>query len=181
MSAPLTKAARQAQISALLISRPVRSQTELAVLLESESGITVNQATLSRDLEEIGAAKQRLPGGGVAYVLPPEGPAGEPTHAAEEPQARLQRLLAELLLATDHSANLAVLRTPPGAAQFLASALDRSGLDSVVGTIAGDDTVLVVARTADGGAALARRLLAWAQHGCQADTAIDRQRVLAHH
>ena len=63
----------------------------------------------------------------------------------------------------DASGNMAVLRTPPGAAQFLASALDRSGLSDVVGTIAGDDTILVVAREAVGGAALGDKLAGWAR------------------
>lgn len=169
MDAPLTKAARHARIAALLDGRPVRSQTELAGLLVAEAGVTVNQATLSRDLDELGAAKRRRADGTVAYVLPADGPAGEPAYAGAEPHGRLHRLLGELLVSTDSSGNLAVLRTPPGGAQLLASALDRSRVDGLVGTIAGDDTVLLVAREPGGGAELVRRLLAWAQHGRRAD------------
>lgn len=156
---PVTKAARHERIIQLVRARPVRSQTELADLLHAE-GITVTQATLSRDLEELGAVKVRgTDGGAAAYLIPEDG--NPPLRHAEQAPARLVRLLRELLTGADSSGNLVVLRTPPGAAQFLASALDRSGLDDVVGTIAGDDTILVVARRTDGGADLAAKLLAW--------------------
>ena len=84
---------------------------------------------------------------------------------AEQAPARLVRLLRELLTGVDTSGNLVILRTPPGAAQFLASALDRSGLPEVIGTIAGDDTILVVARTEHddtSGQRLAAKLSGWA-------------------
>lgn len=151
---PGTRAGRHARIVELVRDRAVRSQTELAELLAGE-GVQVTQATLSRDLEELGAVK--VSG---HYLIPEDGRA--PLRAAEQPPARLVRLLRELLTGTEASANIAVLRTPPGAAQFLASALDRSGLADVVGTIAGDDTILVVARDATGGRALADRLAHWA-------------------
>jgi transcriptional regulator of arginine metabolism len=157
---PMTKTARHARISEIIRSRPVRSQTELADLLAA-GGISVTQATLSRDLEELGAVKVRgTDGGAGSYVLPEEG--SPPMRPAEQAPARLQRLLRELLTGADSSANLAVLRTPPGAAQFLASALDRSGLPEVVGTIAGDDTIAVIAREQTGGSRLAAMLLRWA-------------------
>ena len=156
---PVTKTARHERIVQLVRDHPVRSQTELAALLQAE-GISVTQATLSRDLEELGAVKVRTGDGPAVYVIPEDG--NPPLRTAQEAPARLQRLLRELLTGADSSGNLVVLRTPPGAAQFLASALDRSGLDDVVGTIAGDDTILVVARRTDGGADLAAKLLAWA-------------------
>ncbi|HET6212318.1 MAG TPA: arginine repressor [Micromonosporaceae bacterium] len=162
MTGPVTKTARHARIVELIRDRAVRSQTELALLLAA-SGIQVTQATLSRDLEELGAVKLRgTDGGPAAYVVPEEG--RPPMRSAEQAPARLVRLLRELLTGTDYSGNLVVLRTPPGAAQFLASALDRSGLPDVVGTIAGDDTILVVAREhADGaGRVLADKLATWA-------------------
>jgi transcriptional regulator of arginine metabolism len=156
---PVTKAARHERITQLVRGRPVRSQTELADLLHTE-GITVTQATLSRDLEELGAVKVRGTDGGPAvYLIPEDG--NPPLRHAEQAPARLVRLLRELLTGADSSGNLVMLRTPPGAAQFLASALDRSGLDEVIGTIAGDDTVLVVCRRTDGGTDLAAKLLAW--------------------
>ena len=133
----------------------VRSQTELAERL-AEDGVQVTQATLSRDLEELGAVKV-----GGAYLIPEDGQ--RPLRDAEQAGTRVIRLLRELLTGTDASGNLAVLRTPPGAAQFLASALDRAGLSDVVGTIAGDDTIFVVARD-DGpgsGAALAAKFANW--------------------
>ncbi|GAA4892499.1 ArgR family transcriptional regulator [Stackebrandtia albiflava] len=160
MNTPLTKAARHARISRIIGDRPVRSQTELAELL-AEDGVTVTQATLSRDLEELGAVKVRgTDASPPAYVLPPEGEG--PLRAATQPPDRLLRLLRELLTGADHSGNLAVLRTPPGAAQFLASAIDRTGLRDIVGTIAGDDTILVVARDGLTGAELGEQLLTWA-------------------
>ena len=155
---PLTKAARHARIVEILVRQPVRSQGELARIL-AEDGVHATQATLSRDLEELGAVKLRGPDGGApAYVVPDDGTPPPIRPIAEPTPPRLARLLAELLVATDASGNLAVLRTPPGGAHFLASALDRAGQPDVVGTIAGDDTVLVVARDPDGGAALAERL-----------------------
>jgi transcriptional regulator of arginine metabolism len=153
---PLTKAARQARIADLIGRQPVRSQAELADLLAAD-GVAVTQATLSRDLEELGAVKQRSAGGAAYHVpsgdLPPPG-----RSVSELGPARLLRMLTELLVGVDASGNLAVLRTPPGAAQLLASAIDRAGLPDVVGTVAGDDTLLVVARAADGGSVLAERL-----------------------
>ncbi len=160
MTRPVTRAMRHARIVELIRDRPVRSQTELGELL-ALAGVLVTQATLSRDLEELGAVK--LSG---AYLIPEDG--NRPLRDAEQPPARLIRLLRELLTGVDASGNIAVLRTPPGAAQFLASALDRSGLSDVVGTIAGDDTIFVVARengsgSAGAGAALAAKLSGWSR------------------
>lgn len=150
---PPTRSARHARIAALVQSRPVRSQAELVRLLAAD-GVVITQATLSRDLEELGAAKLRgADGGPGAYVVPDEGAA--PLRPSQAAPPRLTRLLADLLVGAEGSANLAVLRTPPGAAQFLASALDRSGLPQILGTIAGDDTIMVVSRRPDGGPALA--------------------------
>jgi transcriptional regulator of arginine metabolism len=155
----LTRSARHARIAELITAVPVSSQTQLARLL-AESGVEVTQATLSRDLEELGAVKLRGSDGAPAsYVLPPE---NAPLRPAQSAPARLTRMLGDLLTAAEGSANLAVLRTPPGAAQFLASAFDRSGLSEVVGTIAGDDTILVICRDPDGGAAFADQVLRWA-------------------
>jgi transcriptional regulator of arginine metabolism len=150
-----TRVARQARIVELVSRRPVRSQTELLGLLEAE-GIETTQATLSRDLDELGAVKLRgADGGAPVYVIPDD---GSPVRGIEGGTARLARLLGDLLVSSDASGNLAVLRTPPGAAHYLASALDRAALHDVVGTIAGDDTVLVVAREPRTGAELADRL-----------------------
>jgi transcriptional regulator of arginine metabolism len=138
-----SRAARQGRIVELISQRQVHSQSELLALLEAE-GIGTTQATLSRDLDELGAVKLRGADGGVpVYVIPDD---GSPVRGIEGGTARLARLLGDLLVSADASGNLAVLRTPPGAAHYLASALDRAALHDVVGTIAGDDTLLVVAR-----------------------------------
>jgi transcriptional regulator of arginine metabolism len=132
-----SRAARQARVVEIVRDRDVHSQGELLALLERD-GIAVTQATLSRDLDELGAIKVRG-----AYVIPDD---GSPVRGVEGGTARLARLLGDLLTGSDASGNLAVLRTPPGGAHYLASALDRAALHDVVGTIAGDDTLLVVAR-----------------------------------
>ncbi|MGW3482544.1 arginine repressor [Rhodococcus rhodochrous] len=150
-----TRAARQARITALVATRAIRSQPELAALLAAE-GIEVSNATLSRDLEELGAVKLRgADGGPGVYVVPED---GSPVRGVSGGTDRLSRLLGELLVSTDSSGNIAVLRTPPGAAHYLASALDRASLPEVVGTIAGDDTIAVIAREPLTGADLAAKI-----------------------
>jgi transcriptional regulator of arginine metabolism len=160
VSAPTSsRAARHDRIVAILADRPVRSQAELVAALEA-SGFSVTQATLSRDLDELGAVKLRSPDGGLpVYVVPEDGSPLTARGADDGRPHRLVRLLGELLVSAEASANLVVLRTPPGGSSFLASALDRAGLPEVLGSIAGDDTILVIARDPSGGAALASRLL----------------------
>lgn len=155
---PATKGARQDLIRRLLATTAVRSQGQLALELEAQ-GLAVTQATLSRDLVDIGAVKVRRADGTLAYA------AGDQVDAHEDTEQRLSRLAAELLFHADGSANLAVLRTPSGAAQFLASAIDAHEDADVVGTVAGDDTVLVVAREPDGGLRLAQKFLDLAARG----------------
>jgi transcriptional regulator of arginine metabolism len=163
VTGPVTKAARHACIVALLAQRPIRSQTELADALRG-AGVAVTQATLSRDLDGLGAVKLRTPDGGLpAYVVPEDGSPLTARAADDDPPQRLARLLADLMVSAEASGNLVVLRTPPGASNFLASALDRAGLPQVLGTIAGDDTILVVSRDPLGGDDLVRRFLALAQ------------------
>lgn len=161
---PNTKAARQQLITEILGRRPIRSQSELAGLL-MVSGIAVNQATLSRDLDDLDAVKVRHPSGALVYAVPAEGGDRRPRPAQETAarETRLTRLTAELLVSAEASANLVVLRTPPGAAQFLASAIDHAELEPVLGSIAGDDTVLVMTREATGGRAVADRFLHMAE------------------
>jgi transcriptional regulator of arginine metabolism len=150
LTAPGTKVARQRRIIDLVRGVPVRSQTELARLLAAD-GLVVTQATLSRDLEELGATKVRADDGGLVYSVDPD--TGRAT------SERLARVLADLLVSAEPSANLCVLRTPPGGAHLLASALDRAQVDDVIGTVAGDDTVLIVTKRANGGAAVAKHLV----------------------
>ena len=177
MTTPLTKTARQARIADILAREQVRSQEELADLLERYAGVHVTQATLSRDLDELGIVRLRS-GGSLVYALPeePGGPGSHPggpgsqsaarlagtaaATGAESPyDARLARYLGELMTSAEASANLVVLRTPAGAAQFLASVIDHAALPSVLGTVAGDDTVLLIARDPAGGGALAADFL----------------------
>ncbi len=162
---PATKTARHQLIVEIVTHHEVRSQGELAALL-AESGLTVTQATLSRDLVELDAVKVRAASGGLVYAVPAEGGDRRPAAPGETAAAvaRLARLCGELLVSADASANLVVLRTPPGAAQFLASAFDKAEFPEILGTIAGDDTVLVIGRDPVGGADLARRFLALASH-----------------
>jgi transcriptional regulator of arginine metabolism len=227
---PLTKTARQARIAAILAREQVRSQEELADLLERYASVHVTQATLSRDLDELGVVRLRA-GGALVYALPeqpggpgshpggalfspptdpdqaepeqvPDTPGGESAPAPHlarpesspaphlarpesspparlarpepspatrlarpepAPPARLARYLGELLTSAEASANLVVVRTPAGAAQFLASVIDHAALPPILGTVAGDDTVLVIARDPAGGEALAAEFLRLAE------------------
>jgi transcriptional regulator of arginine metabolism len=149
--ATLGKPQRQHRILRILEEQPISSQAQLVQLLESE-GVVATQATVSRDLEELGAVKVRIPGGAMAYAIPEHGRdrGGSDDH--------LRRLMSDFVVDVAHSANIVVLRTPPGSAHVVASALDRASLGDVLGTVAGDDTLLVVCRESVGGAAVAGRL-----------------------
>ncbi len=162
---PPTKRARHATIIALLNRQPVRSQIELAELL-SEQGFAVTQGTLSRDLVEVGALRVRGADGHLVYAVPGEGGDRRPVVGESAAfESRLSRLCSEVLVSAESSANLVVLRTPPGAAQYFASAIDRVGWTSILGTIAGDDTILIISRDPAGGPRLAADFLAMtAQH-----------------
>jgi transcriptional regulator of arginine metabolism len=174
---PVTKAARHAQIAGILEQATVRSQEELAEWL-ARRGVRVTQTTLSRDLVELGAVRLRGPDGSLVYALPDEpggfgslpgslpgtdgAAAGTSPPGAETP-SRLARAASELLVSAEASANLVVLRTPAGAAQFLASVIDHANWPSILGTVAGDDTVLIIARDPAGGQELAGALLRLAE------------------
>ncbi len=147
----LGKPQRQHRILRMLEDQPISSQAQLVQMLEAE-GIVATQATVSRDLEDIGAVKVRIPGGTMAYAIP------EYTRERAPSDDHLKRLMSEFVVEVAHSANLVVLRTPPGSAHVVASALDRAALASVLGTIAGDDTVVVVCNESVGGAAVATEL-----------------------
>lgn len=161
MTVPKSMAARRLRIVELLERHAVKSQAELMTLLEADE-IEVTQATVSRDLDELRAAKVPTETGDLVYAVPGEG--GDMSVRAPDLDAvrgsRLARVGAELIITVDHSGNLVVLRTPPGAAQYLASTIDHTVLTGVIGTVAGDDTVLLVTRDLDGGAAVAERILA---------------------
>lgn len=142
------KAARHRRITQILRTREVGSQSELAKLV---GGVT--QATLSRDLEELGAIKARTRSGDVVYRLPEEPPANG---------AWLERMLREFAVDIEASGNLVVLKTPPGGAGPVARALDGAGVNGVLGTVAGDDTILIICRQGTSGKTIAGRLRALA-------------------
>lgn len=149
--ATLGKPQRHHRISRLLEEQVISSQAQLVELLAADR-VVATQATVSRDLEELGAVKVRIPGGAMAYAIP--------EHAKDRvaPEDHLRRLMGEFVVEVDHSANLVVLRTPPGSAHVVASAIDRAGLAEVLGTIAGDDTVVLVCVERVGGKKTAERL-----------------------
>jgi transcriptional regulator of arginine metabolism len=167
VTTPVTKTARQARIADILTRERVHSQDELAALLR-QYGLTVAQATLSRDLDELGVVRLRAADGKMVYALPsdPGGPSVTdypPATDGVSGTQRLARYLSELLTSAEASANLVVLRTPAGAAQFLASVIDHAAWRSVLGTVAGDDTLLVITRDPAGGDELAAEFLRLAE------------------
>jgi transcriptional regulator of arginine metabolism len=151
----LAKSQRQHRIARLLEDHAVVSQTQLVDLLAAD-GVVATQATVSRDLEDMGAVKVRVPGGDTVYAIP------ELPKDQVAPQDHLRRVMGEWVVEVAQSGNIVVLRTPPGSAHVVASALDRAGVDGVLGTVAGDDTLMVVASERVGGSHVARELSALA-------------------
>ncbi|GGL25475.1 arginine repressor [Phycicoccus endophyticus] len=163
MTVSTSRGARQQRIVEILQAVPVRSQTELLDLL-ARDGIEVTQATLSRDLVDVGAERVRV-GKSLVYAVPGEG--GDRTvRAASAEQERSGRLVGraqELLVSAQASGNLVVLRTPPGAANYLASAIDHTSVEGVLGTIAGDDTIMVITSGAARSREVADLLMSYAR------------------
>ncbi|MFY9263689.1 MAG: arginine repressor [Actinomycetaceae bacterium] len=162
ISIPATRAARQAKIIEVIDGANVTSQGELRKMLAKE-GIKVTQATLSRDLEELRAFKEHNSAGQRVYRIPG---VNELAESESGVHAQLKRWAREVLVSAQSAHNQIVLRTPPGAAQLLASAVDRAVLDGVLGCIAGDDTVLVIADSEQHAVELKNELLELA-HGSQ--------------
>ena len=149
--AKLGKTQRQYLVAKLIDAQPVPNQAALVELLAAE-GVVATQATVSRDLEDLGAIKVRLPGGETAYAVPAL------PKEQQAPEDHLRRMFGDWVVEVAHSDNLVVVRTPPGSAHVVASALDRSGMGGLLGTVAGDDTILVVVAADVGGAAVAETL-----------------------
>ena len=147
----LGKAQRQHVIIRLIEQNVVRNQMDIVELLGAE-GVVATQATVSRDLDDLGAIKVRVPGGEAAYAIP------ELPKEQLAPEDHLRRVFGDWVVEVAHSANLVVLRTPPGSAHVVGSALDRAGLPEIIGTVAGDDTLIVVAAEETGGRSLADQL-----------------------
>ena len=143
-------ASRHRAVRAILAEQVVSSQSHLARLL-ADQGFRVTQATVSRDLRAVGAAKTRSADGTMRYMLEPG--AGRP-----DAMDALAVTLSSFARSIRASGNLVVVKTPPGAAHVVAAAIDGAGLDGVLGTVAGDDTMLIVAGEATGGRAVARSI-----------------------
>jgi len=144
----VSKTQRQKHVAELLAAEAITSQEQIVTHLAAE-GINATQATVSRDLEDLGAIKVRIPGGATAYAIP------DHPHEQVVPQGHLRRVFTEWVVDAQASDNIVVLRTLPGSAHVVASAIDRTGLDEVLGTVAGDDTLLVVAAATSTGEAVA--------------------------
>lgn len=144
----MSKVQRQQAIARLIQQHSVTNQPQLVDLL-GEEGITGTQATVSRDLDDLGAIKVRVPGGATVYAVPEFAP------ERVAPLDQLRRVMGEWVAEVTHSANLVIVRTPPGCAHVVASALDRSGIGGLLGTVAGDDTMMCVATESVGGQQLA--------------------------
>lgn len=147
----MAKNQRQHRIAKLLEDHQVTSQPHLVELL-ARDGVVATQATVSRDLDELGAVKVKVSGGETIYAIP------ELPKDRVAPEDHLRRVMSEWVVEVAHSANLVVLRTPPGSAHVVASALDRSAVSGILGTVAGDDTILAIAAEKTGGATLARKM-----------------------
>jgi transcriptional regulator of arginine metabolism len=147
----LGKPQRQHLETRLIEQHTIRNQMDLVDLLAKE-GVAATQTTVSRDLEDLGAIKVRLPGGDSAYAIP------ELPKDQFAPEDHLRRVLGDWVVEVASSANLVVLRTPPGSAHVVGSALDRAGLEGILGTVAGDDTLILVADEDTGGKAVAQQL-----------------------
>ena len=145
-----------AKILEILDRSRVTSQVQLSEML-LEEGIDITQATLSRDLDELGAKKVKRDGGRSFYMV--GGELEQFDDQVNGPREKLRRMLDELVTTTDHSGNIGMLRTPAGAAQYLASYIDRAGIPDVVGCIAGDDTIFILARDPITGEELVRNLV----------------------
>ncbi len=146
-----TKQSRQLEVGRFIASHMITSQPQLVELL-NEAGITATQATVSRDLDELGAIKVRTATGETAYAIPELAP------ERKAPAEHLRRVMSEWVAEVLYSHNLVVMRTPPGCAHVVGSALDRTGLEGLIGTVAGDDTLICVASERVGGQRLARIL-----------------------
>jgi len=147
----MSKQSRQHMIAKLLEAHAVTSQPQLVELLAGD-GVVATQATVSRDLEDMGAIKVRATGGDSVYAIP------ELPKEQRAPEDHLRRVLGDWVVEVSYSNNLVVLRTPPGSAHVVGSALDRADLDGILGTVAGDDTLLIVASEDIGGEKVAFQL-----------------------
>ncbi|PAU67617.1 arginine repressor [Bifidobacterium criceti] len=154
---PASRAARLNAIEQALVDHVVTSQSQLSAILANQ-GIEVTQATLSRDLDEMNATKTRMPDGTVAYTIDDQAPTSSTDCDSDErAQQQMTRILSGLVTSVAAARNLIVVHTSSGAAQYVASVIDKHTIGGVLGTIAGDDTVLVICVND----AMAERRSAW--------------------
>ncbi len=151
----LAKPQRQHRVARIIEQHAVTSQAQVVDLLAAD-GVVATQATVSRDLEELGAVKVRTSSGESVYAIP------DNSRSPRVPGEQLRRVMGEWVVEVSHSLNLVVLRTPPGSAHVVGSAIDRAGMTGVLGTVAGDDTLLLVVSERVGGERVARQLSALA-------------------
>lgn len=155
-----SRTARQHLIQEIIANKNIASQAELLVELKKK-GFEVTQTTLSRDLDELGAKKIENKKGETKYLIPETDPDRiSDTSAARN---RFEKLASDLVIGVDHSSNLAVIHTPAGAAQFVASIVDHAALENVIGTIAGDNTVLVITKGLKDGKSVAGQIWEYVQ------------------
>jgi len=148
MQMDYSKTQRQRALVQLIRTEPITSQDELADKLAGK-GFAVTQATVSRDLEQIGAVKVRR-GGRLSYAIP--------EHAHDSASPRLETVLQQWVRSIDIAMNMVVLKTPPGSAHLIGVALDQSEIPATVGTICGDDTIFVACRSVAEAGELAKTL-----------------------
>lgn len=160
MKYPDSKLARQHIIEELIVNKAINSQNELLKLLKAK-GFKITQTTLSRDLDEIGAVKKNKSDGNSTYSI--DRKSADRMTENKEARQRLEKSLSEFVISVDSSANLAIIHTPAGAAQYVASLIDQSAIDKVIATIAGDNTVLVVTKGIDDGRKVAGQIWDYAK------------------
>lgn len=159
MQRPTSRAARLSAIEQALLTRVITSQAQLSKVLADE-GIEVTQATLSRDLDEMNAFKRRLQDGTMAYAV--GHPEGDDRPLDGKVEQQMSRALNGLVTSVATARNLIVVHTPSGAAQYVASVLDKQNIDGMLGTIAGDDTVMMICADDDSASERADWLLSLA-------------------
>lgn len=155
-----SKTARQHIIQEFIANKNIESQNELLLLLKGK-GFNITQTTLSRDLDEIGAKKITTNTGKTSYILKKN---ADSLSSTSESRNKLEKLATDLVIGVDHSANLAIIHTPAGAAQYVASIIDNASLNKVLATIAGDNTVLVVTKELTDGKKVASQIWEYVQH-----------------
>ena len=160
MKYPDSKTARQHVIEELIVNKEISSQNELLNMLKSK-GFDITQTTLSRDLYEINAVKNVKIDGKNVYTIKKN--SADKLQSSKDVRNKLEKSLSEFVISVDSSANLAIIHTPAGAAQYVASLIDQAAMEKVLATIAGDNTVLVVTKGLDDGKKVASQIWDYAK------------------